>query len=95
MTDETPADQKPTFDPFNPYHLEAPVEWATSLVDTPAGQRAALCFRYPNTTATVVLTDVDLDALIATLTLTRGNMSPIVKPPSGIFLPNGYGPNHG
>jgi hypothetical protein len=73
---------KPLFDTANQFTGEMPVEWTVGAVDFPGGQRAAVCFRVPNTSLTVVMAKDDLGRLISDLQTLRGRMTGLILPGS-------------
>jgi len=74
---------KDLFDPHNVYRGELSTEWTTGKLQTPQGERGAVCFRMPNTTLTLVLAKDDLATLIGSLQTLHGQMNGLILPPSG------------
>jgi hypothetical protein len=71
---------KPAFDPVNPYQGIVPTEWTMDTFNPPQGQFAAVCFRTPNTTMTVVLAKDDLSRLIGMLQQLHAGMHGLIIP---------------
>jgi len=79
----TPNGQGPvkhTFDMENPFQMETLVEWTVAPMQTPGGQRLAVCFRVPNVTLTLVLPKADAESLRDTLSQAIARMSGLIVP---------------
>lgn len=80
---QVPVQGKPPFDPANQFQAELPTEWTLASVQVTGGQRAAVCFRTPNTTATYMLAKDDLGKLVKGLQQLHASMNGLILPPSG------------
>lgn len=75
MTGPQPPQPAPGFDPANTLLGEVPAQLATSLMQTPAGQRLVLTIRTASTTVTVLLAQPDAKAWGANLSGLAARMS--------------------
>jgi len=76
---------RPPFDMGNPYLSSVESELTTSLVNTPAGQQAAVTLRTTSATVTVFLEKATLKAWAAQLANTETAMTGLILPHGGLL----------